>query len=158
MFEICFTSAFNEVSLTQRNHIKTFGQYKNNLIFLLIFSGVKKYKVLLKLADYYESALKPNIITNYGIVNEVNELLNETCATAELPFRPTSPSEIKNIINKLLLKKSPRSDLISNSVLKNLTLKMIKTGINNECLYCCRPLPFIVETHRNYSHTQTRVG
>jgi len=42
-----------------------------------------------------------------------------------LPAKPTSPTEIRDIIKKLANRKSPGHDLITNKVIKNLPAKTI---------------------------------
>jgi hypothetical protein len=96
-------------------------------------SDLQKCNVL---ADFYENAFKPNDIIDYETATAVTNSLQEPYFTAELPFRPTSPSEINDIIRKLPLKKSPGSDLVPNIVLKNLTFKATSrlASVLNACL------------------------
>lgn len=96
-------------------------------------SDEKKCNVL---ADFYENSFKPNDIVDNETATEVANFFTQTFMTVELPFRPTSPSEIKDIINKLPLRKTPGSDLIPNVVLKNLTKIALTrlTSVLNACL------------------------
>lgn len=89
------------------------------------------------LAAHYEHIFTPN---NTNIANdhlqEVNTAVNDFISQNPREFTPTSPTEIKEIITKLPIKKSPGSDLITNSIIKQLTKKAVAflATIFNACL------------------------
>lgn len=103
-------------------------------------------------ANFFEKAFSPNAPTNQNVVEIVNDSFHHTTATAELPIRFASPSEVNELIRRLPLKKAPGSDLIPNIVLKNLTRKGVAalTKIFNACIslgyfpYCWKKAEIIV--------------
>lgn len=73
---------------------------------------------------------------NPQFINEVNIYVANTLTKINGDIQPTSPREIKSIINTLPSRKSPGPDKIPNIVLKNLTRKALAylATIFNNCL------------------------
>lgn len=89
------------------------------------------------LAEFFEEAFSPNNVTDEDTASLINDSLTKETSTVELPIKYATPSEIKELIKRLPLRKTPGPDLIPNIVLKNLTSKAIShlTSIFNSCIY-----------------------
>lgn len=87
-------------------------------------------------AESLERTFSPSVAEYCRIEDEAAEFINIDMATAELPLRFISPSEIRNIIMKLKLRKSPGHDLIPAIVFKHFSRKVIAslTALFNSCL------------------------
>jgi len=86
--------------------------------------------------DFFQMAFTPNDLVDQETADSVSERLEAMTYTAELPIQFSSPNKIRQIIQKLPLKKSPGPDLIPNVVLKHLSRKSLAylTSLFNACL------------------------
>lgn len=87
-------------------------------------------------ADYFETVFHPNEAFDENLETSVNDFIQSSVSTVELPIKFTSPIEIKNIISDLPSRKAPGHDMIPNIVLKHLTRKAIGmlASIYNACI------------------------
>jgi hypothetical protein len=104
----------------------------------LVFSDDEKAETC---ADSLELQCRPNIadadLDHFEVIeNEIEEILSEPNDT---PITPTSPEEVHEIIESLMVKKAPGPDHIPNTALKLLPQKVVValTAIINASLRIC---------------------